>query len=322
MGAGLARCIGSRIVMTGLAQHIFKEKLPDVRGKITYDASLSKHSWFRTGGPADVLFEPADKQDLVHFLKALPLDVPVMVIGVGSNLLVRDGGIEGVVIRLGKNFATITHEGACITAGAAAMDVHVARAAQKIGLAGLEWLVGVPGTIGGAIRMNAGAYMGELSHCLQDAVAVDRSGQLHSIRAEDLGFEYRYCDAPNDWIFLSATLCGSLGANKQEIAERMQTIMAERQESQPIGTQTGGSTFKNPTGQKAWQLIDAAGCRGLKVGQAMMSEKHCNFMINCGGATAKDIETLGEDVRKRVKDHSGVSLEWEIRRVGREGIER
>ena len=304
--------------MSALADHIIHQ-MPSVRGKLMADAPLKKYSWFRTGGPADVLYEPADTRDLVDFLTALPLDIPITIIGVGSNLLVRDGGVEGVVIRLGKAFAEIKKQDQYIIAGAAAMDVHVAKLAEKHALSGLEWLVGVPGTIGGAVRMNAGAYESELADVLVELTAVDRSGALHTVQRENIDFQYRACDAPSDWIFLSAVLECKTNVMPQEISRRMKEIMTTREETQPIGTRTGGSTFKNPEGMKAWQLIDEAGCRGLAVGDAVMSEKHCNFMINNGNASAADVETLGETVRERVKATSGVELVWEIRCIGRAG---
>lgn len=290
--------------------------LPHVKGRLVEEASLARLSWFRTGGPAEVLFEPADEDDLVSFLRHLPLQMPITVIGVGSNLLVRDGGVDGVVIRLGRGFAETKVRGDVLKAGAGAMDVHVAKAAQRSGAAGLEFLVGIPGTIGGGLRMNAGAYNQEFKDALIHARAVDRYGHIHEFSVDDFGFGYRSCKIDPSMIFLCASFHITDG-KPEDIQKRMDEISSTRQESQPIGTQTGGSTFKNPAGHKAWELIDAAGCRGLQVGDAQVSEKHCNFLINLGNATASDIETLGETVRKKVLEHSGVELEWEIDRIGK-----
>jgi len=290
--------------------------VPHLRGRLVEGACLSRLSWFRTGGPAQVLFEPADEADLVTFLRRIPSNVPMTVIGVGSNLLVRDGGVDGVVIRLGRGFAETKVRGHVLKAGAGAMDVHVAKAALREGVTGLEFLVGIPGTIGGGLRMNAGAYGREFENALIHAHAVDRYGHIHEISAEEFGFGYRSSKVDPSMIFISASFEVEDG-DPAEIRTRMEEISSARQESQPIGTQTGGSTFKNPEGHKAWELIDAAGCRGLKVGNAQVSEKHCNFLINLGDATAADIETLGETVREKVKAHSGVELEWEIARIGK-----
>lgn len=297
------------------SQVSYLENLPHVRGRLVENACLSRLSWFRTGGPAEVLFEPADEADLVNFLRYLPCDVPVTVIGVGSNLLVRDGGVKGVVIRLGRAFADIRMRGDIVKAGAAAMDVHVAKAAARAGMTGLEFLIGVPGTIGGALRMNAGAYGQEVKDVLAHAHAVDRYGHIHEFRTSDFEFSYRHTNIHPSMIFLSASFHVKSG-QPEEVKARMAEINEQRQETQPIGTRTGGSTFKNPEGQKAWELIDAAGCRGLKVGDAQVSEKHCNFLINLGDASAADVETLGETVRDRVKAHCGVELEWEIQCIG------
>ncbi|MEJ1996340.1 MAG: UDP-N-acetylmuramate dehydrogenase [Limibacillus sp.] len=292
------------------------DRLPPVRGRLTENAPLDRVTWFRVGGPAEVLFKPADREDLIDFMKAKPADVPVMVLGVGSNLLVRDGGVPGVVLRLGRAFVELApEEGSVLSAGAGALDINVAKAAQLAGIAGLEFFCGVPGTLGGALRMNAGAYEKETRDVLIEAEAVDGSGGLHRVAAAELGMSYRHSAAPQDWIFLSARLQGEPG-DPEAIAKRMEEIQNRREESQPIRTRTGGSTFKNPPGHKAWQLIDKAGCRGLTLGGAQVSEKHCNFLINQGGATAHDIEALGEEVRRRVKETSGIALEWEIKRVG------
>jgi UDP-N-acetylmuramate dehydrogenase len=290
------------------------DRLPKPRGRLAADAPLGPQTWFRTGGPAEVLFRPADVEDLASFLAALPADVAVTVLGVGSNLLVRDGGLKGVVIRLMRGFTGIAVEGHELVSGAGALDLNVALTARDHALAGLEFLSGIPGTIGGAVAMNGGAYGGELSHVLVSAEAVDRSGTVHRVGAADLGFSYRHSTAPADWIFTSARLRATPG-DQLAIARRIAEIDAARTESQPR-SRTGGSTFVNPEGHKAWELIDAAGCRGLRVGEAQVSEKHCNFLINLGTATAADIEALGEDVRRRVLAHSGVQLEWEIRRIG------
>ena len=292
-----------------------------LKGRVTYDAALSDLTWFRVGGPADVLFRPEDEDDLVAFLAACPADVPVTVIGVGSNLLVRDGGIEGVVIKLGRSFAKVAIEGMDVRAGAVASDVNVALACRDAGLAGLEFLRGIPGTIGGAVRMNAGAYGREISDVLVTARAIDRAGQRHDVQAFDLKLTYRHNEAPADWIFTSAVLRGVPG-DKTAIAAAMKEISTSREETQPIKTRTGGSTFKNPTdpkanGRRAWQLIDEAGCRGLMRGGAQVSPLHCNFLINTGDATAADLEGLGEEVRRRVEAKTGVVLEWEIRIIGR-----
>jgi UDP-N-acetylmuramate dehydrogenase len=290
-------------------------RLPGVRGRLTADAPLSGVTWFRVGGPAEVMFRPADPEDLKTFLAAKPEDVPVTVIGVASNLLVRDGGVPGVVIRLGRAFASVEAEGDEILAGAGALDLNIAEAARRAGIAGLEFFCGVPGTLGGALRMNAGAYGKELKDVLVWAEACDAGGQIHRVTGEDLGLGYRHSNAPADWIFLSARLAGSFG-DPVAIGRRMAEIQAARSESQPIRTRTGGSTFKNPPGAKAWELIDRAGCRGLRLGDAMVSEQHCNFLINTGQATAAELEALGEEVRRRVKAATGIALEWEIRRIG------
>ena len=290
------------------------DRLVKPRGRLVADAPLGPQTWFRTGGPAEVLFRPADVEDLAAFLAALPADIAVTVLGVGSNLLVRDGGVRGVVIRLMRGFTAIAVEGTELVSGAGALDLNVALTARDHALAGLEFLSGIPGTIGGAVAMNGGAYGGELSQVLVSAEAVDRSGVVHRVGAADLGFSYRHSTAPADWIFTSARLRATPG-DQLAIARRIAEIDAARTESQPR-SRTGGSTFVNPQGHKAWELIDRAGCRGLRVGEAQVSEKHCNFLINLGTATAADIEALGEEVRRRVFAHSGVQLEWEIRRIG------
>lgn len=290
------------------------DRLPAVRGRYEFDAPLAPRSWFRTGGNAEVLFEPADADDLQAFMEQKPQDVPVVVIGFGSNLLVRDDGVDGVVIILGAAFTTVQFDGEIVTAGGGALDVNVARAAQANGVADLEFLSGIPGTIGGGIRMNAGAYGSEIADVAIDVTAIDTKGGGHVLTHKQLDFAYRRSALPAGWIVVSARFQGTIG-RPEEIAARMSAISNARIESQPR-TRTGGSTFANPPGHKAWELIDQAGCRGLRRGGAMVSEQHCNFLLNLGGATSTDIELLGEEVRCRVLKHSGVDLEWEIRRIG------
>ena len=292
------------------------DRLPTVRGRYSEDAALHRITWFRVGGPAEVLFRPLDKHDLAAFLAAVPTDVPVMALGVGSNLLVRDGGVAGVVIRLGRGFAALETAGDRVIAGAMALDLGAAKTAARAGIAGLEFLSGVPGTIGGALRMNAGAFGSDMASVLIEATAIDRDGREHCLGRDDMGFAYRSSAVPEDWIFTAATLQGAPG-DEPEIAARMADIADLREASQPLRSRTGGSTFKNPEGASAWELIEAAGCRGLTRGGAMVSDKHCNFLINTGSASAADIEGLGEEVRRRVSETCGVTLEWEIKRVGR-----
>jgi len=290
--------------------------LPPVRGSLMMGAPLKDLVWFRAGGPAEILFRPADADDLAAFLAAKPADLLVSVIGVGSNLLVRDGGIPGVVIRLSSAFGKIETDGLRVRAGAAALDGAVARAAADAGIAGLEFLRGVPGTIGGALRMNAGCYGSEVKDVFVEATAIDAKGNKIRLSSADMGFEYRKArGAGEDLIFVEAVFEGRKD-NPTDIRARMDELSASREAAQPIKSKTGGSTFKNPPGHKAWQLIDEAGCRGLKIGGAQVSEKHTNFLINTGDASAADLEALGEEVRKRVKDKSGITLEWEIKRVG------
>lgn len=298
------------------------DRLPDVRGVLKAGEVLAPFTWFRVGGPAEVLFLPKDEADLANFLAETPEDIPVFVMGVGSNLLVRDGGIPGVVIRLGPAFGQITSEGDnCLRVGAAALDKMAAKQAAKAGISGLEFFVGVPGAIGGALRMNAGCYGHETKDVLVEAVAIDRLGRRIVAPLDELGYSYRHSEAPEDWIFVAALFQGAADA-QESIAARMAEITAQRESTQPIREKTGGSTFANPDApgtenqRKSWQLIDAAGGRGRRVGAAQMSEQHCNFMINTGGATAADIESLGEGIRADVKAESGVDLRWEIRRVG------
>jgi len=291
------------------------ERLPKVRGSLRADVPLAPFTWLRVGGAAEALFMPKDEADLAHFLSSTPDDIPVQVLGVASNTLVRDGGVKGVVIRLGPAFGAVTTEGVSLTAGTAALDKTVAKAAAKAGIAGLEFYAGVPGTIGGALRMNAGCYGGETKDVLVSAVALDRAGRRQLMDLDEMQYSYRHCGAPKDLIFTEATFVGQADA-PEAIEARIAEITAKRESSQPIREKTGGSTFKNPEGHSSWKLIDAAGCRGLKVGGAQMSEQHCNFMINADNATAADLETLGETVRARVLESQGVELNWEVRRIG------
>jgi UDP-N-acetylmuramate dehydrogenase len=292
------------------------DALPPVRGSYAPDAALKDLVWFRVGGPAEILFRPADVEDLATFLAARNADTQVSVIGVGSNLLIRDGGIPGVVVRLPGAMGKVAVEGTRITAGAAALDATVAKLAADAGVAGLEFLRGIPGTVGGALRMNAGCYGREIKDILVSATAIDGKGDIVKLKPADMGFAYRKSAAPEDFIFVEATFEGTRD-NPAAIRSRMDKLVADREASQPVKTRTGGSTFKNPPGHKAWGLIDDAGCRGLLRGAAQVSPMHCNFLINTGDATAADIEALGEEVRARVKEKSGVALEWEIKRVGR-----
>lgn len=309
--------------MVAAARKAWIMSLPKTRGRLTVDAPLGGLTWFRVGGNAEVLFRPADVDDLAEFLLQLPLDIPVTVIGVGSNLLVRDGGVPGVVIRLAGSFGHIDVMGDIITAGAAALDLTVALTAQEAGLTGMEFLSGVPGTIGGALRMNAGAFGGEMKDITLSATAIDRAGTTQLLTLPDLDMSYRHCGCPEEYIFLSATLQGKRG-QPAAIAAKMAEIKSAREDSQPTRVRTGGSTFANPPqelsgGMKAWELIDKAGCRGLVMGGAQVSEKHCNFLLNLGEASAADIENLGDEVRRRVLETSGIELEWEIRRIGDKG---
>ncbi|WP_395631750.1 UDP-N-acetylmuramate dehydrogenase [Aquidulcibacter sp.] len=297
------------------------DRLPPVRGKLEASVTLAPFTWFRVGGPAEVLFQPADEADLADFLRLCPADIPILAVGVGSNLIVRDGGVPGVVIRLSpRGFGQISTNGLQVTAGAACLDASVAKKAAEAGIAGLEFYRGVPGTIGGALRMNAGCYESETKDVLVSCVAYDRAGQRHEFSCADMGFTYRHTTAPADLIFVSATFQGTAD-DPAEILARMDAITEKREQSQPIRDKTGGSTFKNPDplqsgGRKSWQVIDAAGLRGYQIGGAQMSEKHCNFMINTGTATAKDLEALGEHVIQQVKATQGVDLHWEIKRIG------
>jgi UDP-N-acetylmuramate dehydrogenase len=296
-----------------------RARMPELRGSLEANAATAPLSWFRTGGPAQLLFAPADEADLAHFLEHLPADLPLMVVGLGSNLLVRDGGLPGALIRLGKPFAEIAVEpGHRVRAGAGAADVKVARTAAEAGIAGLSFLRGIPGTIGGALRMNGGAYGGEVKDVLVEARGVTRAGEVVAYTNAEMGFTYRHCAVPDDVIFTGALFEGRPGDPAAILAE-MNAITEARSSTQPVNTRTGGSTFKNPPGRRAWELVDAAGCRGLRRGDAQVSELHCNFLINHGSASAADIEGLGEEVRRRVRETSGVELEWEIKRVGLPG---
>ncbi|MBN8928111.1 MAG: UDP-N-acetylenolpyruvoylglucosamine reductase [Rhodospirillales bacterium 69-11] len=289
--------------------------LPPLRGRVQFDAPLAPFTWFRVGGKAEVLVRPADAEDLAQFLHALPREVPVHVIGAASNLIVRDGGLPGVTIRLARGFSAIVADETGLVAGAAALDVTVAEHAAAAALSGLEFLSGIPGTIGGAVAMNAGAYGGDVAGVLDWAEVVTRTGEQRRMSVADLAFAYRHAALPPGAVVVRARLRARAGAPGQ-IAARMAEIRANREASQPVRARTGGSTFRNPAGMKAWELIDAAGCRGLARGGAQVSEKHCNFLINTGSATAADVEGLGEEVRRRVHAATGVTLEWEIRRIG------
>lgn len=291
-----------------------KAKMPELRGRLLTNQALAEFTWFRVGGPAQAFFMPEDENDLAYFLRNLPAEIPVTVIGAGSNLIVRDGGVPGIVIRLGRGFNEVKVEENRVTVGTATLDVMVARAAQAAGVAGLAFLSGIPGTIGGALRMNGGAYGGEIKDVFIEARGVDRQGNIRNYSNGEMEFSYRHCGVPDDVIFTTAVLQGRAGV-PEEIAAEMATIKKKREKGQPRN-RTGGSTFKNPPGQSAWKLVDEAGCRGLTIGGAQVSELHSNFLINLGGASAADIETLGETVRERVKTHSGVELEWEIKRIG------
>jgi UDP-N-acetylmuramate dehydrogenase len=293
-----------------------KSSLPQLRGRLLANEPLAPLTWFRVGGAAQALFMPEDESDLAYLLANLPRDIPVTVIGLGSNLIVRDGGVAGVVVRLGRGFSeTKIEAGNRIRSGAAVPDLRVAKAAQDAGIAGLAFYRGIPGAIGGALRMNGGAYGRETKDVLIEARGVDRAGKVRTYTNAEMGFTYRHCGVADDVIFTAALFEGSAG-DSAAIAAEMDEITGKRETTQPVKSRTGGSTFKNPPGHKAWQLIDAAGCRGLIVGGAQVSELHCNFLINLGNATAADIEGLGEEVRRRVKDKSGVTLEWEIKRIG------
>jgi UDP-N-acetylmuramate dehydrogenase len=293
-----------------------KSAMPALRGRLLASQSLAELTWFRVGGPAQALFMPEDESDLAYFLGHLAPEIPLTVIGLGSNLIVRDGGVAGVVIRLGRGFSDVAIEpGARVRAGAALPDMRVAKAAQEAAIAGLAFLRGIPGAIGGALCMNGGAYGGETKDILIEARGVDRSGKMHVFTNADMRYTYRHCGVPEDVIFTQALFQGRPG-DAAAIAAEMDKITSSREATQPIKSRTGGSTFKNPPGHKAWQLIDAASCRGLVIGDAQVSEMHCNFLINRGNATATEIEALGEEVRRWVRETSGVELEWGIKRIG------
>jgi UDP-N-acetylmuramate dehydrogenase len=293
-----------------------KSKLPDLRGRLLANQSLAELTWFRVGGPAQALFMPEDEADLAYLMANLTADVPVTVIGLGSNLIVRDGGVAGVVIRLGRGFNDVKAQpGNRVRAGAAVPDLRVAKVAQEAGVAGLAFMRGIPGAVGGALRMNGGAYGTETKDVLIEARGVDRAGTIRVYTNAGMGFGYRHCGVAYDVVFTEAVYQGRPG-DPAAIAAEMDAITAKREETQPVKSRTGGSTFKNPLPRKAWQLIDAAGCRGLTIGGAQVSELHCNFLINLGNATAADIESLGEEVRRRVREQNGIELEWEIKRIG------
>jgi UDP-N-acetylmuramate dehydrogenase len=293
-----------------------KAVLPQLRGRLSANQPLSELTWFRVGGPAQVLFTPADEDDLAYFLENLPKGLPVDVVGVGSNLIVRDGGVPGVVIRLPpRGFGEVNAQGDVVRAGAAALDKRVAEVAAGANIGGLEFFFGIPGTIGGALRMNAGANGAETRDVLIEASGVGRDGVKHVFTLAEMKFTYRNSGVDPSIIFTAARFRGKI-AQPEAIRARMQDVQAHREAAQPIREKTGGSTFKNPPGQSAWKLIDAAGCRGLRVGGAQVSEMHCNFLINTGSATGHDIEALGETLRARVRENSGIELHWEIKRIG------
>jgi UDP-N-acetylmuramate dehydrogenase len=290
--------------------------MPGLRGRLMSNQPLKEFTWFRVGGPAQVLFVPEDEEDLALLLENLPGEIPVTIAGLGSNLIVRDGGVPGVVVRLGRGFGELKVEaGERIRAGAAVPDVKVSRCAQEAAIAGLAFFRGIPGAVGGALRMNGGAYGRETRDVLIEARAIDRRGTMRVFTNDEMGYAYRHCGLPEDVIFTQALFAGSPG-DRAVIAEEMNQITDKRESTQPIKSRTGGSTFKNPPGHKAWQLIDAAGCRGLTLGDAQVSPMHCNFLINLGSASAAEIEDLGELVCRQVKENSGIELEWEIKRIG------
>lgn len=292
------------------------ESLSELRGKYKFNAPLAKHTWFKVGGTADVLFDPKDETELQYFLRNCPTNIPITILGLGSNMLIRDGGIRGVVIRLRGKFSYIEHHGDIIAAGAGTSDIRIAKYAANIGLSGFSFLAGIPGNLGGALRMNAGAFGNEVQDIFISAQAIDRGGWIHEISFENMGFAYRHTDIPDDWIFLSASMKAIGNDTIENLNLEIKDIQQKREDSQPKAALTGGSTFANPPGHKAWQLIDKAGLRGYRLGGAQVSEKHCNFLLNNGNATAKDIEDLGELIRRKVLEQSGVELRWEIRRIG------
>ena len=292
--------------------------MPKVKGKLTSDAPLAPLVWFKSGGDAEWLFEPADVDDLTEFLRELDPEVPVMALGLGSNMIVRDGGVPGVVVRLGKAFSKIDQlDSTIVKCGGGASGILVSSTARDAGIAGLEFLRGIPGTVGGFVRMNGGAYGREVQDVLVSATLAMRNGEIEEWQLGRLGYTYRHSDVPEGAVVISATLRGKRG-DPAVIGSEMDKIAAAREESQPLRSRTGGSTFKNPPGHKAWALIDAAGCRGMTLGGAQVSEKHCNFLLNLGSATSADIEALGEEVRRRVQAKTNITLEWEIQRIGTE----
>ena len=316
MGLCAAGAIGGRGVSPRDLAGALRQALPGLRGTLVANAPLAGMTWFRTGGPADVLFTPADEDDLAQLLPVVPADEPVTVIGLGSNLIIRDGGVPGVVIRLGKAFAEIAvGEGCQIGAGAAVPDVKVARAAADAAIDGFSFLRGIPGSIGGALPTNAGAHGGDMAGVLVEAHGVDRTGAVKTLSNAAMGFTYRHCQMAYGIVFTRVLLKGQPG-NRDTILADMNSVTAAREASQPIREKTGGSTFANPPGHSAWKLIEQAGCRGLVRGDAQVSPMHTNFLVNRGNATSADIEGLGEEVRRRVLETSGVELQWEIRRVG------
>lgn len=303
-----------------------RSDLPPVRGRYTENAPLGASGWFKCGGAAEILFKPADKDDLIQFLSHCSADMPVAIFGALSNTIIRDGGVKGAVIRLGRDFAGIEADGDMVRAGALALDANVAQVAAEAGIGGLEFFSGIPGTIGGALRMNAGCYGSETKDILVEATVIDRSGTVHTLTPEQMNMTYRHVGVPEDYIFIEAVFKGKKD-NADNVLARMAEIKQKREASQPIREKTGGSTFANPAaediakaglpeGTKVWQIIDQVGGRGLQIGGAVMSEKHCNFMINTGTATAADLESLGEEIRKRVGERFGISLRWEIKRIG------
>ncbi len=299
-------------------EQVSVDTLPQVRGKLTENAPLAPLVWFKSGGSAEWLFEPKDEDDLVEFLRGLDPDVPVMALGLGSNMIVRDAGVPGVVVRLGKAFSKIDKvDDVTLRCGGGASGILVSSTARDAGIAGLEFLRGIPGTVGGFVRMNGGAYGREVQDILVEARVAMRDGSIEALPLEKLGYTYRHSELPEGAVVVEATFRGSPG-KPEAIGAEMDAIARAREESQPLRSRTGGSTFKNPPGHKAWVLVDAAGCRGLTMGDAQVSEKHCNFLLNLGSATSADIEALGEEVRRRVLENSGITLEWEIQRIGRE----
>lgn len=289
--------------------------IPATRGRLKEAEPLAPMTWFRVGGPAEFLLRPADVQDLCDFMAQLPLEMPITVIGAASNLIVRDGGINGVVIKLARGFGEVDIEADGIIAGAAALDITVSEHAASAGLSGLEFLSGIPGTIGGAVAMNAGAYGGDMAGVLDWVEIVTRAGALRRLGVQELGLTYRHSNLPADAVVVRARLRAQ-PCEAALIAARMAEIKTKREATQPVRARTGGSTFANPEGQKAWELVDGAGCRGLTIGNAQVSDLHCNFLLNLGGATAAELEGLGEEVRRRVLEKSGISLRWEIKRIG------